>query len=108
MNERAHSQGPNALTQCLMRTINESGRLHMTPSLVNDMYIMRFCVCAQHATDEDAFIAFNVVQEIADDIIRTRNKVLRMLSINRSVNKSRDSGGDRQASMHVKGRPFWN
>ena len=86
------------MTQCLMRTINESGRLHMTPSLVTDKYIMRWCVCRQHATDDDAYFAFNVIQEVADNIIRTRNKVLRMISINKSMNISRDLTNEKNSS----------
>lgn len=63
------------MTQCLMRTVNESGKLHMTPALLNETYIMRWCACAEWLADDDVFVAWNVIQAAADDIIRTRNKV---------------------------------
>lgn len=77
-------QGPNAMTQCLMRTVNESGKLHMTPALLNETYIMRWCACAEWLADDDVFVAWNVIQAAADDIIRTRNKLLRVVSLGKS------------------------
>jgi len=43
----------NKLNKKLLETINESGKLHMVPSLVHDKYVIRFCVVAEHATEED-------------------------------------------------------
>ena len=92
------SQGPNAMTQCLMRTVNESGKLHMTPALLNETYIMRWCACAEWLTDDDVFVAWNVIQAAADDIIRTRNKLLRVVSLGKSRELSRSL---RQHSMQL-------
>ena len=93
------SQGPNAMTQCLMRTVNESGKLHMTPALLNETYIMRWCACAEWLTDDDVFVAWNVIQAAADDIIRTRNKLLRVVSLGKSRELSRSL---RQHSTHTQ------
>ena len=41
----------------------------MVPSMVNDLYIIRFAVCAKHATDDDMHVAFHVIQEHADNVI---------------------------------------
>lgn len=41
----------------------------MVPSMVNDLYIIRFAVCAKHATDEDMKIAYQIIQEHATIII---------------------------------------
>jgi hypothetical protein len=41
----------------------------MVPSMVNDLYIIRFAVCAKHATDDDMHVAFHIIQEYADSII---------------------------------------
>lgn len=41
----------------------------MVPSMVNDLYIIRFAVCAKHATDDDMHVAFHIIQEHADSII---------------------------------------
>ena len=46
-------RGSDELNQKLLSTINASGRLHMVPASVNDKYVIRFCVCAQNATDDD-------------------------------------------------------
>lgn len=41
----------------------------MVPSLVNDIYIIRFAVCAKYANDDDMRIAFNIIQEHADAVL---------------------------------------
>ena len=41
----------------------------MVPSMVNDLYIIRFAVCAKHATDDDMHVAFHIIQEHADGVI---------------------------------------
>lgn len=46
-------KGSDALNQKLLSEINASGKLHMVPASVNDKYVIRFCVTAQHATEQD-------------------------------------------------------
>jgi len=41
----------------------------MVPSMVNDLYIIRFAVCAKHATDDDMHVAFHIIQETADSVL---------------------------------------
>jgi hypothetical protein len=41
----------------------------MVPSMVNDLYIIRFAVCAKHATDDDMHVAFHIIQEHADIVL---------------------------------------
>jgi hypothetical protein len=41
----------------------------MVPSMVNDLYIIRFAVCAKHATDDDMHVAFHTIQEHADSVV---------------------------------------
>ncbi len=41
----------------------------MVPSMVNDIYIIRFAVCAKYANDDDMHIAFNIIQEHADNVL---------------------------------------
>ncbi|CAF1251766.1 unnamed protein product [Rotaria sordida] len=62
-------KGSNKLSQKLLLSLNDSGLIHMVPSMVNDIYIIRFAVCAKHANDDDMRIAFNIIQEHADDIL---------------------------------------
>ncbi|CAF0897752.1 unnamed protein product [Adineta steineri] len=62
-------KGSNKLSQKLLLSLNDSGRIHMVPSMVNDLYIIRFAVCAKHATDDDMHVAFHIIQEHADSVI---------------------------------------
>lgn len=62
-------QGSNKLSQMLLLSLNDSGLIHMVPSMVNDIYIIRFAVCAKYASEDDMHIAFNVIQEHADDVL---------------------------------------
>ena len=41
----------------------------MVPSMVNEIYIIRFAVCAKHATDNDMRVAFHTIQEHADVVL---------------------------------------
>jgi hypothetical protein len=41
----------------------------MVPSMVNEVYIVRFAVCAKHATDDDMHVAFHIIQDHADDVL---------------------------------------
>lgn len=43
----------NKINEKLLSQINESGKLHMVPANVNEKYVIRFCVVAQHATEAD-------------------------------------------------------
>lgn len=41
----------------------------MVPSMVNDIYIIRFAVCAKYANDDDMNKAFRIIQEHADNVL---------------------------------------
>lgn len=69
MNHSFFAQGSNKLSQKLLLSLNESGLIHMVPSMVNDLYIIRFAVCAKHATDEDMQIAYRIIQDHATIIL---------------------------------------
>ena len=46
-----------------------SGKIHMVPALVNDKYIIRFAVTAQNACEDDIIYAWNVISEMATEVI---------------------------------------
>ena len=48
--------------------MNASGKLHMVPASLNEKYVIRFCVCAQRATDEDVDYAVDVITQFASDL----------------------------------------
>ncbi|XP_074654219.1 aromatic-L-amino-acid decarboxylase-like [Tubulanus polymorphus] len=62
-------KGSNSITQCLLRSVNDSGKIHVVPAQVNDVYFIRFAVCAQKATDDDITFAWDTIREEADSII---------------------------------------
>jgi len=62
--------GSNQLNQKLLSTINASGKLHMVPASVNDYFVIRFCVCAQSATDQDIEKAWSIISEIATEVLK--------------------------------------
>lgn len=41
----------------------------MVPALINDDYVVRFCVNAQNANDDDIIYAWNVISETASDVL---------------------------------------
>ena len=57
-------KGSDEVNQKLLSTINASGKLHMVPANVNEKFVIRFCVCAQNATDDD----------IGDQLYRTKHQ----------------------------------
>ncbi|XP_022162186.1 tyrosine decarboxylase [Myzus persicae] len=59
----------NKLNKKLLETINESGKLHMVPSLVHDKYVIRFCVVAEHATEDDIDYAWKIIKETAVTVV---------------------------------------
>ena len=71
-------QGPNALTQKLLKMINESGKLHMVPALVNENYVIRFAVCAENADEKDILYAWKVVAEMAEKLMTSKHDLEKM------------------------------
>ncbi|CAG9865313.1 unnamed protein product [Phyllotreta striolata] len=91
---------PDTVNQTLLATINASGKLHMIPSIVKGKYIVRFCVTAENAAQEDVEHAWRVICEHTSELLSrksirsqvfvrpplTRQKSKR-LSFTRSVSK---------------------
>uniref|UniRef100_A0A915KHL9 Dopa decarboxylase n=1 Tax=Romanomermis culicivorax TaxID=13658 RepID=A0A915KHL9_ROMCU len=59
----------NEINQKFLTKINASGKLHMVPASVNEKFIIRFCVCAERATDKDIFVAFEIIRQIAGAVL---------------------------------------
>ncbi|KAK3104464.1 hypothetical protein FSP39_002552 [Pinctada imbricata] len=65
-------KGPNSLTAKLNHMINESGKLHMVPALINENYVIRFAVCAQNACEEDIEFAWRIISQEASTLLTAR------------------------------------
>ena len=61
-------KGSNNLNQRLLSAINASGKLHMVPASLSDKFVIRFCVCAQRATEADIHAAYQVICRFASDL----------------------------------------
>ena len=63
-------KGPNTLSQNLLFVLNDSGKIHMVPAMLADKYVIRFCVNAKHATEEDMLAAWELIKSNADTILK--------------------------------------
>ncbi|OQV23588.1 Aromatic-L-amino-acid decarboxylase [Hypsibius exemplaris] len=62
-------KGPNELSEKLLRRINDSGKIYVTPSKLRETFVIRFCVCASRTNSEDILYSWNVIKEYADEIL---------------------------------------
>ncbi|XP_076067659.1 aromatic-L-amino-acid decarboxylase-like isoform X2 [Oratosquilla oratoria] len=62
-------RGPNTINQKMLTSINASGKLHMVPASLNDKYVIRFCVCAESATEDDIDLAWEIIEQFASDML---------------------------------------
>ena len=53
-----------------MYVLNDSGSIHLTPAIINDKYIIRFCVDAQHATEDDMISSWDIILKSAEKILK--------------------------------------
>ena len=59
-------KGPDILSKNLLTLLNESGKIHLTPSIIGDKYIIRFCVNAKKVTTEDMMNSWGIIKAAAD------------------------------------------
>ena len=52
--------------------INESGKLHMVPALLNELYVIRFAICAHSASEHDVHYAWDVISASATELLDGR------------------------------------
>lgn len=57
------------INQELLANINASGKLHMIPSRMKGMYIIRFCLVRENPTIEDVEYAISVIEEHASEVL---------------------------------------
>ena len=54
-----------------MYELNDSGSIHLTPSVINDKYIIRFCVDSPYATEDDMSIAWELIKTHSKEILNS-------------------------------------
>uniref|UniRef100_A0A8R1UFC1 Tdc-1 n=1 Tax=Pristionchus pacificus TaxID=54126 RepID=A0A8R1UFC1_PRIPA len=62
-------RGTEEVNQQLLTRLNSSGRIHMVPASLNNRFVIRFCVCAEHAADRDITIAYDIISQTARTIL---------------------------------------
>ncbi|KAJ6223277.1 hypothetical protein RDWZM_001822 [Blomia tropicalis] len=66
-------KGNNELNENLIKRINRSRNIFLTPTKVNDRFIIRFAVCARTCNEEDIRFAWSVVQKYANIVLTEMN-----------------------------------
>ncbi|XP_043932246.1 histidine decarboxylase [Protopterus annectens] len=74
-------QGPNILTECLLRELMQSGSMYLVPATIQDRFIIRFTVTSQFTTKEDVLRDWNIIQQTARKIISKYSNCQPMINI---------------------------
>jgi len=61
-------RGNDNLSKSLLYLLNDSGSIHMTPAIWNERYMIRFCVNAEKACEEDMSAAWEIIRNAAETI----------------------------------------
>ncbi|KAK6050094.1 pyridoxal-dependent decarboxylase domain protein [Cooperia oncophora] len=62
-------RGSDERNQQLLTRLNSSGRIHMVPASLNDRFVIRFCVCAENASENDIDTAYSIISQTAQHIL---------------------------------------
>ena len=61
----------NDINEKLNKTINDRGKIHVTPCKVGGNFILRFAVCSKFTESEDIQFAYDEISEIAKEVKST-------------------------------------
>ena len=64
-------KGSNDLNEKLNKTINDRGKIHVTPCRVGANFILRFAVCSKFTESEDIQFAYEEIIGITNDLLST-------------------------------------
>ncbi|KAI6174697.1 Aromatic-L-amino-acid decarboxylase [Aphelenchoides bicaudatus] len=62
-------KGSNTTNQTLLTKLNSSGKIHMVPASLNDQFVIRFCVCHEHANDHDIMAAYEIIKQTTINVL---------------------------------------
>ena len=63
-------QGENFLSEKLYDEILADGRIYLIPAISEDLYFLRFAICAERTTSDDVKFSFSVIKTCADRMLR--------------------------------------
>lgn len=61
-------RGSNELNEKLLQTINHGREIFLTPSKVNDKFIIRFAICARTTNENDVFYSWSLIRQYAEHL----------------------------------------
>uniref|UniRef100_A0A915HFG8 Aromatic-L-amino-acid decarboxylase n=1 Tax=Romanomermis culicivorax TaxID=13658 RepID=A0A915HFG8_ROMCU len=61
-------KGENAKTENLLKLINEDRRIHLVPTHMKSIFVLRLAVCSTMTTSDDINFAWKVIKALADKI----------------------------------------
>jgi len=62
-------KGSDVLSRNLLQFLNKSRLIHLIPAVVNDTYIIRFCVNSKKADINDIINSWNIIKSAADHVV---------------------------------------
>ncbi|VDM58010.1 unnamed protein product [Angiostrongylus costaricensis] len=68
-------RGSDDRNQQLLMRLNSSGRIHMVPASLNNRFVVRFCVCAENATDNDIDKAYSIISQAAQHTLHEESSL---------------------------------
>ena len=66
-------KGSNELNETLLKSINDGKKIYMVPSKVNEIYFLRFAICARTTEKRHIDYAWQIIKENADLIIKNNS-----------------------------------
>lgn len=65
-------QEGNDLTRELLKRVNQTGRIHVSPGEIHGKFIIRFVVTSWFTTEDDILQAWDVISETASTLLAER------------------------------------
>lgn len=59
-------KGSNTLNKNLVDNLNANGNIHLTPAIINDKQVIRFCVTSERSSMDDIKFAWELIKETAN------------------------------------------
>jgi hypothetical protein len=75
-------KGVNILSQNLLFKLNDSGKIHMVPAMLDEKYTIRFCVNAPEANENDMQFAWDLIRDTANEVLKAYEQEKKAASCN--------------------------
>ena len=62
-------KGDNDLSEKLNKLVNDEGKIHITPTKINSLYVLRMAVCSRFTESKDMHFAYNVISRLTTKVL---------------------------------------